>query len=45
LLPELYADAGEKEKALDNLKKAETMCQEMDMGLYLDQTKEILARL
>jgi len=44
-LGEFYVDTNQKEKASDNLKKAEIMYQEMGMGLYLDQTKEILARL
>jgi len=41
-LGELYADAGQKEKALENLKKAETMCQEMGMDYHLARTKKLL---
>ena len=44
-LGELYADSRQKEKALENLKKAESMYQEMGMELYLRKTKEILDRL
>ena len=41
-LGQLYADAGQKEKALETLKKAETMFQEMGMDFYLAQTKKLL---
>jgi tetratricopeptide (TPR) repeat protein len=44
-LGEIYADNGEREKALENLKKAETMYQDMKMGLWIGKTKEILDRL
>jgi tetratricopeptide (TPR) repeat protein len=44
-LGELYVDSGQKEKALENLKKAEAMYEEMGMGLWLGKTKEILDRL
>jgi len=44
-LGEIYADNGQKEKALENLKKAEAMYQEMKMGLWLGKTREILNRL
>ena len=43
-LGELYADSGNKEKALENLKKAEAMYQEMGMGLWLGKTLEVLER-
>ena len=39
---ELYADAGQKEKALENLKKAEAMYQEMGMDYWLARTKKLL---
>ena len=42
---ELYADAGRKEEALENLKKAEGMFREMGMDYWLDKTQELLALL
>jgi class 3 adenylate cyclase/tetratricopeptide (TPR) repeat protein len=44
-LGELYAHAGQKEKALENLKKAETMFQEMGMDYWLDETRDVSAGL
>jgi tetratricopeptide (TPR) repeat protein len=44
-LGELYANAGQKEKALENLKKAESMYQEMGMDYYLARTKKLLETL
>jgi class 3 adenylate cyclase/tetratricopeptide (TPR) repeat protein/energy-coupling factor transporter ATP-binding protein EcfA2 len=44
-LGELYADAGQKEKALENLKKAEAMYQEMGMDYWLARTKELLEKI
>jgi tetratricopeptide (TPR) repeat protein len=41
-LGELYAGAGQKEKALENLKKAEAMFQEMGMDYWLARTKNLL---
>ena len=41
-LAELYAEAGQKEKALENLKKAEAMFQEMGMEFWLARTKKLL---
>jgi len=41
-LGELYADGGQKEKALGNLKKAEAMFQEMGMDYWLARTKKLL---
>jgi tetratricopeptide (TPR) repeat protein len=41
-LGELYAHAGQKEKANENLKKAEAMFQEMGMDYLLAQTKKLL---
>jgi hypothetical protein len=45
LLGELYADSGQQDNALENLKRAETMFQEMGMDHWLEKTKEILGRL
>ena len=44
-LGELYAHGGQKEKALENLKKAETMFQEMGMDYWLGVTREVSAGL
>jgi tetratricopeptide (TPR) repeat protein len=44
-LGELYADTGKREKALENLKKAEGMFQEMGMDYWLARTKEVIGRL
>jgi hypothetical protein len=44
-LGELYADAGQKEKAIENLKKAEAMYQEMGMDFWLARTKELLEKI
>ena len=44
-LGELYLDAGRKEKALENLKKAEAMFQEMGMDYWLGKTKKLLETL
>ncbi|MGO8989968.1 MAG: adenylate/guanylate cyclase domain-containing protein [bacterium] len=44
-LGELYADAWRKEKALENLKKAEAMFQEMGMDYWLVRTKKLLQML
>jgi class 3 adenylate cyclase/tetratricopeptide (TPR) repeat protein len=44
-LGELYANAGQKEKALENLKRAETMFQEMGMDYWLGRAQEDLAVL
>jgi tetratricopeptide (TPR) repeat protein len=41
-LGELYANAGQKEKAIENLRKAETMFQEMGMDYWLARTKKLL---
>jgi tetratricopeptide (TPR) repeat protein len=45
LLGELYADTGKREKALENLKKAERMFQEMGMDYWVARTKEVMRRL
>ena len=44
-LGELYANAGRKEQALENLKKAETMFREMGMDFWVDQTRTLLGRV
>ncbi len=44
-LGELYADRGQREKTLANLKKAEGMFQEMGMDYWLARTQEVLGRL
>ena len=44
-LGELYVDTGNREDALNNLRKAESMFQEIGMGHYLSKTQEILSRL
>jgi len=44
-LGELYADTGQREKALENLKKAEREFQEMGMDYWLRRTQEVLERL
>jgi tetratricopeptide (TPR) repeat protein len=44
-LGELYLDAGRKEKALENLKKAGAMFQKMGMDYYLTRTKKLLETL
>lgn len=42
VLGELYADAGQKERALENLKKAEELYQEMGMDHWLARTRRAL---
>ena len=44
-LGELYADIGQKEKAQENLKKAEGMFKEMGMDYWLAKTREMFNRL
>jgi class 3 adenylate cyclase/tetratricopeptide (TPR) repeat protein len=44
-LGEPYADAGQTEKALETLKKAEAAFQEMGMDYWLRRTQEVLARI
>ena len=44
-LGELYADTGQKDKALETLKTAEAMFQEMEMDYWLAKTQEVLSRL
>ena len=40
-----YLDTGDKEKAMENLKEAETMFQEMGMEYWLDRTRKLLGRI
>ena len=42
-LGQLYLNAGEKEKAMDNLKKAEGMFREMGMDYWLGKAQEVFA--
>jgi class 3 adenylate cyclase/tetratricopeptide (TPR) repeat protein len=44
-LGEAYAFAGQREKALENLKKGEAMFQEMGMDYYVRRTQEDMAKL
>jgi tetratricopeptide (TPR) repeat protein len=44
-LGELYANAGEEDKAVKNLKRAEKMFQEMCMDYHLAKTQEVLEKL
>ena len=44
-LGELYAETGQNEKALETLKKAEGMMQEMGMDYWLRRTQEVLERV
>jgi tetratricopeptide (TPR) repeat protein len=44
-LGELCANAGQKEKAQENLKKAETMFREMGMDYWLGRTRKLLEKL
>ena len=44
-LGQLYLAAGEKEKAIDNLKKAKGMFREMGMDYWLAQAQEVLNRI
>ena len=44
-LGQLYLNGGKKEKAIDNLKKAEGMFREMGMDYWLGKTQEALAAL
>lgn len=42
---ELYIDIGQKEKALEYLKKAESMAKEMNMDYWLKRTQKALDKL
>jgi len=44
-LGELHADTGQREKALENLRKAKAMYQEMKLDYWLGRTKEVMGRL
>jgi tetratricopeptide (TPR) repeat protein len=45
LLGELYADTGQKDKALETLKRAESEFKDMGMDHFLRRTQEVLARV
>jgi len=45
MLGELYAEIGEREKALENLKIAEAKCVEMGIEYWLDRTQKALVKL
>ena len=44
-LGELYTEMGQKEKALESLKKAEGMARDMGMDYWLRRTQEVLERV
>jgi tetratricopeptide (TPR) repeat protein len=44
-LGELYAERGQREKALENLKKAESSFQSMEMAYWLSKTREVTGKL
>jgi hypothetical protein len=44
-LGELHADAGQRDEALENLKKAESMFREMGADYWLAKTEEVMGRL
>ena len=44
-LGELYADMGQREKALETLNKAETAFRNMGMDYWLRRTQDALAKL
>ncbi|MBW1911646.1 MAG: tetratricopeptide repeat protein [Deltaproteobacteria bacterium] len=44
-LGEIYANNGQKEKALEHLNKALSMCQEMGIEYWPDKIQEVLDRL
>ena len=44
-LGEFYIDTGQKEKAMENLKKAEGMFREMGMDYWLAKAQEVFRRL
>ena len=44
-LGELYANTGRNDKALKNLNKALSMCQEMGIEYWPDKIKEVLHQL
>jgi len=44
-LGQLYLNSGEKEKAIDNLKKAEEMFREMGMDYWLGKAQEVLGKV
>jgi hypothetical protein len=44
-LGELYANTGQREKALETLKKAEGVFQEMGMDHWMRRTQSVLQRM
>ena len=44
-LGECYLETGEKEKAMENLKEAEVMFQQMGMEYWRDRTRELMERI
>ena len=44
-LGELYADTGQKEKALETLNKAEGMFRQMGMDYWVARTEKVLEKL
>jgi predicted ATPase len=44
-LGEIYADTGQKDKALETLKNAESMFEEMGMDYWIERTREVIQRL
>jgi hypothetical protein len=44
-LGEIYMHGGQREKAMENLKKAETMFREMGMDYWLGKAQDALAKL
>jgi hypothetical protein len=44
-LGELYADMGQREKALETLKKAEDAFRKMGIDYWLHRTQEVMARV
>jgi tetratricopeptide (TPR) repeat protein len=44
-LGEIYVDTGQRDKALEVLKKAESMFKEMEMDYRLERTKEVIRKL
>ena len=45
ILGAVYAESGRPEEALEHLKKAEAMFQEMGMDYWLDRTRTLLAKV
>jgi tetratricopeptide (TPR) repeat protein len=45
ILGAVYAESGHPKEALEHLKKAEALFEEMEMDYYLGRTREILGKL